>query len=859
MVGKARSFSDNAKDTVYQKEFDDELYAAATQQNSYNLGSVHFSDQSGIANISQAGSDQRKANLQGALFRGNVGFELQTVVFNVATNSMDLLSDGSTDVSQVSTDRIVTLSSGTTGNLVTITGSQRPGQRLTLYNIFGNTITLVHTAAATDNTILTPDANNFLLENNMAITLVYDITTTKWRIVGGSVSGGGGNGENTGTFISAAIAADQTTNIAVNDHIEYDTNTPPTGADGGIVLQVGAGQLDGIFELISGKKYFLSAAVAPLFSATNDVEMVWYDITNATELGRRTKMDSATLAINQPKNEIIYTPVTDVTVEVRIVSVATPANLTGFDALYTFASIFEFLGISTGGALTWKLPARVKTLDDVPTLASFSVIVDGVTLVEGDRVLLTEQTTQSENGLYEVGVVAASLAPLTRPADFDTSAKVLSETFVAIEEGSQFADQLYHLISNNPITIDASNQVWSEFAPGTSGGPDMGGGADGIDGAGSWVYDGRAGVAANYLKIWEIIDITGNVPETFMRNLIYLPTNAANRVGRLVITGESNSTKGGAYSDDYGVFWTGAASLTSNNGYGRMAYAPNLTTNGTLVAIQTILGLTSATFSMRVSTDRATSFGFVTLDFSNLGQNFRDVIWSEDKQLFVGISVFDSTHQIYTSTDGSSWTRRLTPAPSFVGFRWTSIVYAPGLGKFYADGPGRDINSNSEHIESVDGITWTGPTANNEQCGTPERIVWSEGQQKFGAAGSLVFGGANPIVEFSDDFITWVVQNPAEVDLGRGVDDIVWCPDLSLWVVIGTNQDATSSPKIFWASNDGLTWKNFPFNNFRISANLGVSNFRAQITYAEEFGYFFGCNDGFGTGERFFRTSMKLD
>ncbi len=87
----------------------------------------------------------------------------------------------------------------------------------------------------------------------------------------------------------------------------------------------------------------------------------------------------------------------------------------------------------------------------------------------------------------------------------------------------------------------------------------------------------------------------------------------------------------------------------------------------------------------------------------------------------------------------------------------------------------------------------------------------------------------------------------------------MWAPDLSLWVVIGTNVDGSTSPKIFWASNDGLTWKNFPISNFRVGAVLGVSSARSEIAYAEEFGYFFGCNSGFGTGERFFRTSMKLD
>jgi len=192
MVGKARSFSDSSKDTVYQKEFDDEVYAAAAQQNSYNLGSVHFSDQSGIANISQAGSDQRKANLKGALFQGNIGFNQQTAVLDVPSTTIDLLEDSaSVALSLISTDRLVSLSTGTTSDLVTITGAQRPGHRLYLFGILGNTITIKHTVAATANTILTPDEGDFDFSDNMVVELVYDISTSKWRIVSG-VSGGTG-------------------------------------------------------------------------------------------------------------------------------------------------------------------------------------------------------------------------------------------------------------------------------------------------------------------------------------------------------------------------------------------------------------------------------------------------------------------------------------------------------------------------------------------------------------------------------------------------------------------------------------------------------------------------------------------
>jgi len=191
-MGKARGFSDDANDTVYQSETNSENYAMGSQQNPYNLGSVHFSDQSGIGNFSQAGTDQRKANIKGALFQGNIGFDLQTALLDTGTETIDLNNDSTGAVlSVISTDRFVTLDSGTTGTLTTITGPQRPGQRLRLYNTTINTITITHTAAATVDTIRTPNATNLSFPGNGVLDLSWDITSAQWRVVG-NVGGSGG-------------------------------------------------------------------------------------------------------------------------------------------------------------------------------------------------------------------------------------------------------------------------------------------------------------------------------------------------------------------------------------------------------------------------------------------------------------------------------------------------------------------------------------------------------------------------------------------------------------------------------------------------------------------------------------------
>lgn len=152
-------------------------------------------------------------------------------------------------------------------------------------------------------------------------------------------------GAGTGKFLTVSLAADQTANIAANDHVEFDTKDE----DGKIVLQTGSGQADGIFELESGKKYELSAMLRPEFSgATGQLVIAWYDITNSAEIGSRAIYEAQTHAshnANQPVAEAIVTPAANITAEVRIIAVTA---LTALANEYCIANLFE---IALGGTI----------------------------------------------------------------------------------------------------------------------------------------------------------------------------------------------------------------------------------------------------------------------------------------------------------------------------------------------------------------------------------------------------------------------------------------------------------------------------------------------------------------------------
>ncbi len=106
---------------------------------------------------------------------------------------------------------------------------------------------------------------------------------------------------------------------------------------------------------------------------------------------------------------------------------------------------------------TWKQRVRVATTANGALATAFAngQTVDGVTLATGDRILLKNQTTGSENGIY---VVAASGAP-ARSSDADTGDELVNAT-VEVSEGTANADLQFTCSTNAPITVGSTALVF---------------------------------------------------------------------------------------------------------------------------------------------------------------------------------------------------------------------------------------------------------------------------------------------------------------------------------------------------------------------------------------------------------------
>ena len=90
--------------------------------------------------------------------------------------------------------------------------------------------------------------------------------------------------------------------------------------------------------------------------------------------------------------------------------------------------------------------------------------LDGVTLVTGNRVLLKDQSTPSQNGLYTV--VASGAA--SRDTEYDTISELAGQ-LILVSEGSTHADDLFLCTADTSATLGSSTISYTQVFPSSGG------------------------------------------------------------------------------------------------------------------------------------------------------------------------------------------------------------------------------------------------------------------------------------------------------------------------------------------------------------------------------------------------------
>lgn len=109
--------------------------------------------------------------------------------------------------------------------------------------------------------------------------------------------------------------------------------------------------------------------------------------------------------------------------------------------------------------LKFKTDSVAMATGNVTISSPGTAVFDGITLSNGDRLLLPFQTDQKENGQY---IFNGAGSPLTRPSDADTGTEIANKTF-PVNRGTLYADTWW-TCTNDTITIGVTNIVFTQTA-----------------------------------------------------------------------------------------------------------------------------------------------------------------------------------------------------------------------------------------------------------------------------------------------------------------------------------------------------------------------------------------------------------
>lgn len=398
----------------------------------------------------------------------------------------------------------------------------------------------------TNITVTYDDTNNvynFVAENGVADSTTDDLTE------------GSTNLYYTDARVNAVIAASDTDDLSEGASNLYFTNARARGAvsSGDDYIAYNSGT--GVFTLDTAN----AATVAYVDQEVSDVNNTINGLTT-TDISEGTSLyftdARARSAISSGDNTLSYNSSTGV--------------ITANTSTLALKSYVDEQVQASSQGLDVKGSVRVATTENI-TLSGTQTI-DGVSLSAGDRVLVKDQSTGSENGIYVVAAGAWS-----RADDANSNDDVTAGLFTFVTEGSSYADTGWVLSTNDTITLDTTALTFTQFS-----GAGQYSGGDGLTLTGTTFAVG--GTTDRITVNADSVDISAN----------YVGQSSITTVGTI----SSGTWNGDTVEVTYGG--TGATSLTGYiSGNGTSAFTASSTIpvgdlSGTLAVTQGGTGATTA-------------------------------------------------------------------------------------------------------------------------------------------------------------------------------------------------------------------------------------------------------------------------
>ena len=184
-------------------------------------------------------------------------------------------------------------------------------------------------------------------------------------------------------------------------------------------------------------------------------------------------VDGNTISTTNTNGDLVLDPNGSGDVDVnssKIINVTDPtaaqhaATKAYVDSVANGLDVKDSVRVATAAALsavTYNNGAGTLTAD-----ANGALTVDGVTVSVDDRILVKDQASAVQNGIYKVTATggASAVFVLTRTPDADTAAELTGGTFFFAEEGTANADNGYVSTHNGTPTFGSTNITFAQFS-----------------------------------------------------------------------------------------------------------------------------------------------------------------------------------------------------------------------------------------------------------------------------------------------------------------------------------------------------------------------------------------------------------
>lgn len=243
-------------------------------------------------------------------------------------------------------------------------------------------------------------------------------------------------------------------NQILNGRFEVVVNDPTTGNFEGRLIYNSTEKVIKVFDGTSWRKALYSVTSGTTALSTSESNgQVTITVADATtsvsglmSAADKTKLDGAT-ASNTSSTLVLRDASGNFKASDPLADqdVATKAYV---DAARAGLDVKQSVRVATTGAI------------DLSTDLENGDTIDGITLATGDRVLVKNQSTASENGIY---VVVASGAA-SRATDADETGELTAGSFVFVEEGGDNADSGWVVTTDGTITIGTTGIAFAQFS-----------------------------------------------------------------------------------------------------------------------------------------------------------------------------------------------------------------------------------------------------------------------------------------------------------------------------------------------------------------------------------------------------------